>query len=197
MRKTSLQNQGAAGDSWLESLPLLQDPPENALMLAARVAQLPGALVQVASRLKAGVVADLLSKPVLVGYLTGAALILISTQLGKLVGIKLAGHNFFSPLAELFRRIHETHVLPMLIGAALAVLLEWLRRFAPKIPAALVVVALALGVSAVFNFWVGIRKWGRFMMRQEVFTRKKSNSVMPSTRRERRCNSFCAACRQK
>jgi SulP family sulfate permease len=131
--------------------PLVEQHPEDAPALAAMVALLGGGLMLVASRLNAGVVADFLSKPVLVGYLTGAALILMSTQFGKLFGLKLAGHNFFSLLAELLRRIHETNVLTLAIGVVLILLLELLRRFAPKIPGALVVFVLALAGSAIFH----------------------------------------------
>ncbi len=131
--------------------PFLKDNPERAPVLAAMIALLGGGLMLVASRLKAGVIADFLSKPVLVGYLTGAALILMSTQLGKLFGVKLSGHNIFALLADLARHIRETHVLTLVIGLALIIVLELLRRFAPKIPGALVVFVLALIGSAVFN----------------------------------------------
>ena len=131
--------------------PFLQDNPERAPALAAMVALLGGGLMLVASRLKAGVIADFLSKPVLVGYLTGAALILMSTQLGKLFGVKLEGHNFFALLADLFRHIHETNLLTLVIGGVFILILEALRRFAPKIPGALAVFILALVVSAIFH----------------------------------------------
>ena len=136
--------------------PMLEAHPEDATVLAAMVALLCGGLMLLASRLNVGMVADFLSKPVLVGYLTGAALILISTQFGKLFGIKLAGHNFFSLIAELIRRIHETNWLTFAIGVSLILLLELLRRTAPKIPGALVVFVLALVVSAVFQ----LQKYG-------------------------------------
>ncbi len=127
------------------------DDPSRAPALAAMVALLGGGLMLVASRLKIGVVADFLSKPVLVGYLTGAALILVSTQLGKLFGIKLAAHDFFIVVAELARRLGETHVPTLVLGLALIVLLELLRRLGPRIPGALVVFVLAVAVSAAFK----------------------------------------------
>jgi sulfate permease, SulP family len=131
--------------------PFLQDHPERAPALAAMVALLGGGLMFVASGLKAGMIADFLSKPVLVGYLTGAALILMSTQFGKLFGIKLDGHNFFALVSDLFRHIRETNMLTLGIGIGLILLLEVLRRWAPKIPGALIVFVLALIGSAVFR----------------------------------------------
>jgi SulP family sulfate permease len=131
--------------------PFLKDNPERAPALAAMVALLGGALMLVASQLKAGLVADFLSKPVLVGYLTGAAVILMSTQFGKLFGLKLDGQNFFALIADLFRHIRETNVLTLVIGIGLILFMELLRRLAPKIPGALAVFILALAGSAIFN----------------------------------------------
>jgi len=130
---------------------LTANDPSRAPALAAMVALLGGGLMLVASRLKAGVVADFLSKPVLVGYLTGAALILVSTQLGKLFRIKLTAHAFFTILAELAGRLRETHLLTLALGLGLILLLELLRHFAPKIPSALVIFVVAIAVSLAFN----------------------------------------------
>ncbi len=127
------------------------DDPSRAPALAAMVALLGGGLMLVASRLKIGVVADFLSKPVLVGYLTGAALILVSTQLGKLFGIKIAAHDFFLVVRELAGRLRETQVPTLALGLGLIVLLEILRRFSPRIPGALVAFVLAMAVSAALK----------------------------------------------
>jgi len=128
-----------------------RDKPELAPALAAMIALLGGALMLLASRLRVGMVADFLSKPVLVGYLTGAALILVSTQLGKLFGIKLTAQNFFTILAELARRAHEAHLLTLMLGGAFIVLLELLRHFTPKLPGALVIFVIALVASVAFQ----------------------------------------------
>ena len=85
------------------------------------------------------------------GYLTGAALILMSTQLGKLFGIRTTESDFFPLLAELVRRLGETHWLTFGVGVGLIALLEMLRRFVPRIPGALVVFVVALLISSVFD----------------------------------------------
>src|SRR5947207_2963963 len=69
--------------------PLAGGDPGRAAVLAATVALLSGVLLLVGARVKLGAVADFLSKPVLVGYMTGAALILMSSQADKLFGIHL------------------------------------------------------------------------------------------------------------
>jgi len=69
-------------------LPLSGGDPARIVVLAAVLSILSGVVLLLAARLKLGVIADLLSRPVLIGYLNGASLVLIATQLGKMFGIK-------------------------------------------------------------------------------------------------------------
>jgi sulfate permease, SulP family len=131
--------------------PLAGGDPSRAAGLAAVTALLGAGLMLLAAWLRAGIVADFLSKPVLVGYMTGAALILVSTQLGKLFGIGTAKHDFFPLVAEVVHRLGETHPLTFGLGAGLIALLEILRRFTPRIPGALVVFIVALLASAILD----------------------------------------------
>lgn len=131
--------------------PLASGDPSRAAVLAGITAILGGVLMLLAAWLRAGVVADFLSKPVLVGYLSGAALILVSTQLGKLFGIRTHEHDFFPLLAELARRLREIHPLTLGLGAAMIVVLELMRRLTPRIPGAPVIFVVALLVSGIFH----------------------------------------------
>jgi len=131
--------------------PLSGGNPARAAALSAATALLGGALMLIASRLRVGVVADFLSKPVLVGYMSGAALILVSTQLGKLFGLKLRAQDFFPLLAELARRVGQTHLPTLGLGLGLILLLAALRRLAPRAPGALVASVVALAASAFFD----------------------------------------------
>ena len=85
--------------------PLAGGDPKHAAILAAILALATGVLLLLASRLKLGRAADFLSKPVLVGYMTGAALILVGSQLSSSARREEAGQERdFSPrLVEAFR----------------------------------------------------------------------------------------------
>lgn len=131
--------------------PLCDGDPSRTAALAAVTALLGGALMLLAAFLQAGVIADFLSKPVLVGYLSGAALILVSTQLGKLFGIQNTQHDFFPFLLDILRRLEETHVITLVFGVGLIAMLSVLRRFAPRMPGALVISTFAVLVSEVFD----------------------------------------------
>ncbi len=119
--------------------------------LAATVALLSGLLLLLGARVKIGAVADFLSKPVLVGYMTAAALILMASQLNRLFGVSLEHNDFFPRLAELSGKLHATHGPTFALGLGLLAMIVGLRRFAPKVPPALVVVVVATVVSLVLK----------------------------------------------
>jgi SulP family sulfate permease len=131
--------------------PLAGGDPTHAAAIASMLALLSGVLLLLGARANFGAVADFLSKPVLVGYMTGAALILIASQVNKLFGISLKNNDFFPRLAELATRLPETHSLTLIFGSALLLLLFVLRRFAPAIPGVLVICVLAGFVSVGFG----------------------------------------------
>jgi SulP family sulfate permease len=105
----------------------------------------------IAARLRVGMIADFLSKPVLVGYMTGAALILVSTQLEKLLGVKTHEHEFFPLLAELAGKLPGIRVPTFALGMGFLAVLGILRRVAPRLPGALVVFVLGIAASAAFD----------------------------------------------
>jgi SulP family sulfate permease len=131
--------------------PLARGNSARAASLAAVLALLSGLLLLLGAKAKFGLVADFLSKPVLVGYMTGAALILMASQVNKLFGINLKNNDFFPRLAELVGKLPETHRLTLIFGSGLLLLLIALHRFAPRVPGVLVVCVLAEAVSVAFG----------------------------------------------
>lgn len=131
--------------------PLAGGDPIRAAAMASMLGLLSGLLLLLGARANFGAVADFLSKPVLVGYMTGAALILIASQINKLFGISLKNNDFFPRLIELASQLPQTHSLTLIFGSSLLLLLVVLRRFAPAIPGVLVICVLAGIVSAGFG----------------------------------------------
>ena len=78
--------------------------PARYAALAAALALAMGLLLFLAGALRLGFVADFFGKPVLLGYINGVALIVISSQLGKLLGISVESDNFFAILREVLSR---------------------------------------------------------------------------------------------
>jgi SulP family sulfate permease len=132
--------------------PLAGNDGAHAAQLASILAVLSGVFLILGSRANLGKVADFLSKPVLVGYMTGAALILAGSQLGGFLGVPLKNNEFFPRLFEAAGNWRNTHLPTLMFGIATLALLVALRRFAPKIPATLVACAAAIAASAGFHF---------------------------------------------
>lgn len=132
-------------------LPLAGGDAARTVMLAAELALLSGAVLLLAAKLNLGAIADLLSRPVLIGYLNGASLILVSTQLGKMFGIQLEGEEFFRILHTLITRLEHAHLTTLLFGLGLILLLLLVGKKFPKIPGALAASAVAILVAGMLG----------------------------------------------
>ena len=132
-------------------LPLAAGDPLLTPTLAAALSLLVGALLILSARISAGLVADLLSKPVLVGYLNGVALILIATQLSRFTGVALAQEDFFPRVAEAFSKISAGSGATFALGIALVALLLALRRWLPRWPGPLIACVAGVGASLALD----------------------------------------------
>ena len=94
-----------------------------------------------------GALAALLSKPVLVGYMAGIALIMVVSQLGKLLGIPVASQTFFAECSSLLHHVGDLHVPSFLLGLTTLVSLLVASRLARRAPVVLIVVLVATGVA--------------------------------------------------
>jgi high affinity sulfate transporter 1 len=123
--------------------------PGRYLTLMAALALVVAAICVVAAVVRLGFVSSLLSKPVLVGYITGVGLTLLSSQIAPITGLAIEGGTFFPRFAELAREVSDVHGPTLLLGASALAVIQVLRRFAPAVPGGLVaVVGTALVVAA-------------------------------------------------
>ena len=132
-------------------LPLALGDPARIALLAAELSLLSGVLLLLAARLRLGVIAELLSRPVLIGYLNGASLVLISTQLGKMFAIKTEGEAFFPLLFNLFTQLPNANLPTFVLGGLLILLLVSLAHWLPRVPGALAASAAAILCVYVFD----------------------------------------------
>lgn len=132
--------------------PLAAGDPARYAALAAMTAILVGILALLARIARLGFITDFLSKPILVGYIFGATLIVIGSQLGKMFGIKLDSDQFFRQVAELIRRLDESHLLTVAIGLVCMAVLIIIRRVNRALPGPLIVVIAAIALSAALDW---------------------------------------------
>ena len=126
------------------------DPTRYAALMAA-LALIVGTVCLGAALLRMGFIADVLSKPVLVGYITGVGLTLLSSQLEKLTGVPIDADTFFPRVGEFLTNLDAIDTATVALGLATLGLILVLRRNAPRAPGALIAVSLATAVSALFD----------------------------------------------
>lgn len=131
--------------------PLVVGDPARYAAMAAMLALLVGAICLVAGLCGLGFLADLLSRPVLVGYMTGVAVIMISGQLDKVSGVEVTGDEFVDQIRSFASGLGSAHVPTVVLSAAVLALLLLLYRIAPRFPGPLVAVLAATAVVWLFS----------------------------------------------
>jgi SulP family sulfate permease len=119
--------------------------------LAAALAVVCGALCVLGWLLGLGFLADLLSRPVLIGYLAGVAVLMVVSQVDSLLGIRVEGDSLPDELWSALGNLDTIHWPTAALAAGLLALLFLLSRFAPRVPGPLVVVLLGAAVVAAFH----------------------------------------------
>lgn len=131
------------------------------------LALLSGLMLVVMGLFRLGFVANFLSHPVISGFITASGLIIATSQVGGLLGIKTEGHALPDLLGSIIANIGSINLYTVAVGAvALALLLwirldlkNWLTRFGvPKGAATVIVragpvlvVFLTMAASALFD----------------------------------------------
>ncbi|MBX7432162.1 sulfate permease [Mycobacterium sp. Y57] len=117
---------------------------------AATLALLVGVVCVVAGLLRLGFLANLLSRPVLAGYMAGIAVMMVASQLGRLAGVSVSGESVTAQLRSFFAEIHQLHWPTVTLGVSVLVLIFAIDRWAPRLPGPLIGVLVATALVAVF-----------------------------------------------
>jgi high affinity sulfate transporter 1 len=133
-------------------LPLAVAGSADAAELAAMLALLVALCFAAALVLRLGWIADYFSRPVLVGYITGVAFVLVVGQLGKLLGLSIDATDPLPQLWEVITKLGSASGATVAVSAVSLAALLGLRRLMPKLPGALLVVVAAITLSWAFDF---------------------------------------------
>jgi high affinity sulfate transporter 1 len=136
-------------------LPLIaaKGDAKRAVALASLLAIMVAAIMIIAAVAKLGFIADLISKPTMIGYLNGLALTILVGQLPKLFGFKVNAEGLISEFTAFVRGLANGEAVPAAaaVGIAGIVLILVLQRWLPKVPAVLIMVVLAIAATTVFS----------------------------------------------
>ena len=117
----------------------------------AALAGLVGLFRPVAWAARLGFLADLLSRPVLVGYMSGVAVLMIISQLGKITGLSVEGDTPLAEIGFVLTHLHEADPTTFLLAVAVLTFLLAGSRLFPRAPVPLVGMLVAAGPVAIFD----------------------------------------------
>src|SRR5215831_12295083 len=140
-------------DSSLGPMIAAKGDTARAIALASMLALIVGAIMILASVAKLGFIADLISKPTMIGYINGLALTILVGQLPKLFGFKVEADGFIGEVTGFVKGLAngEAVAAAAAVGIAGIVVILVLQRWLPKVPAVLIMVVLAIASTTVFS----------------------------------------------
>jgi len=130
--------------------PIAASDGSNYASLSSSLALLVGIVCLVGAFGRLGFLADLLSKPILVGYMAGVAIIMITGQLGKISGMSIKAESIFGQIQEFFSRLDQIHLPTLILATCVLIFLLVVQRQFPNAPGPLLAVLLA--TAAVYLF---------------------------------------------
>jgi len=133
--------------------PLAVTASEQFIALAILLAFLVGVIQLSLGAFRLGALVNLISHPVIVGFMNAAAIIIGLSQLNKLLGVPMVRSDYF--LADIWgvvRQSGDTHLPTLFMGLGALSLMLLLKRYVPKAPGVLIAVTLATILSWHFGF---------------------------------------------
>ena len=131
--------------------PLAEGDQTRYVALAGLLALLSGGLQIGAGLLRLGTLVSFLSVPVISGFTSAAALTIAASQFKDLLGVSASGTSttLVDTVRGLLPRLGDTRLLTVAVGVGVIVALVLVRRFVPRLPGPLLVVAAAAVVAAL------------------------------------------------
>jgi SulP family sulfate permease len=126
-------------------------PAQQYTVLLAALAILTGVALLAAGALRLGLIAEFLARPVLVGFISGIGVVIIVSQLPTLLGLPVDRGNVPETMWREFGLLAGIGWRTPVIGCASLLVLIVLHRVAPKVPWALVVAGVSVGLSRHFD----------------------------------------------
>ena len=124
---------------------------QNYISLAILLAFMMGVTQLALGLFRMGFLVNFLSKPVISGFTSAAALIIALNQLKHFVGVDLSGSNVFTILYEAILKFGEFNWISLVMGTVGILILKNIKKLHKAIPGALVAVVLGIIVVKIFN----------------------------------------------
>ena len=132
-------------------LPLAAGDEAYAIALAGMLALMVGALCVGAGIARLGFVADLISKPVRVGYLAGLAITIFVGQLPKLFGFSVDADGLVQEFFAVLQNLDQTNPWTLAVGLLTLAIILGMKRWAPRLPGILFAVLASIAFTVIFD----------------------------------------------
>ena len=119
----------------------------DVISLSMTLAMLSGLIMLIMGMLKLGFIANLLSRPVSIGFITGASIVIALGQLKHILGININGHNLLQLGQSIMVNISNLDNMTSLVGLATVGLLFWSRHYLKDFMRAFCSINLAYSIS--------------------------------------------------
>ncbi|MFB2770769.1 solute carrier family 26 protein [Pelatocladus sp. BLCC-F211] len=136
--------------------PLVAANDTNYAILASLLALMVGIICIIGYIARLGFLADLLSKPILIGYMAGVAVIMITGQLSKVTGIDIEANTVFGQIREFLSRVDQIHLPTLILAVLVLIFLFFIQNRFRNAPAPLLAVLLATAAVTLFD----LDHWG-------------------------------------
>lgn len=117
---------------------------DDYISMAIFLALFVGVIQLVMGFMRLGFLSNFLSRPVVGGFTSAAALVIGISQLKHFFGLEISTNNTLKTLQAIVSQISETNFYDLVIGIAAILVILGLKRLHKKLPAAMVVVVLSI-----------------------------------------------------
>jgi high affinity sulfate transporter 1 len=124
---------------------------DEAVAIAAAIVLTTGILYLIMYLFKLGWISEFLSSSVLTGFTFGVAINVAAGELFKVTGTESTGTNTWTKLWAWITSLPEANLTTLVVGVAALLVVFGIKIFAPKVPGALVTVALGIAATVLFN----------------------------------------------
>lgn len=131
--------------------PLAATSSSSYAALAALLACLVGLVCIAGYIAHLGFLANLLSKPILIGYMTGVAIIMMASQLGKISGMAIDADSILGEILGFWQNLDQIHGPTLALAVFVLIFLFTIQSRFPNAPGPLLAVLLSTAVVWLFQ----------------------------------------------
>ena len=139
--------------------PLYEAGSEAYVTGAVVLACLSGLFLVLMGLLRLGFLANFLSHPVISGFISASAIVIVASQLKHLLGVSAEGNNLSEIGQTLWQNLSGFSVLPLIVGGSVLVFLLAARRFLPNLFGKIAPIA-AVAITTAMAWWLNLDERG-------------------------------------